>query len=105
MQKRVGRRIRELRMARGLTQEQAAEKANTNVKYFGAIERGEVNLTLASLGRICAALGVPPRELFDDDQPANDDHTTVQELVSALIENGSDEKLARLRVFLEQVFR
>ena len=105
MQERVGRRVRELRKARGLTQEQAAEKAGTNVKYFGAIERGEVNLTLVTVGKISAALDVPPRDLFDHDEPATDDREMIGELVAAVLERGDDEKVARLRAFLENVFR
>jgi transcriptional regulator with XRE-family HTH domain len=61
---RFGRRVRELRKARGLSQEQLAEKADLHYTYVGGIERGERNPALVNIGRIAAALGVSPAELF-----------------------------------------
>ena len=106
MQKQVGKRVRELREARGLTQEQLAEKAGINGKYFGGVERGEANLTLTTIDKISKALAVPVAELFVNvgNKPANDQEV-VRRLVNAIIKQGDAEKVARLRVFLEKVFR
>ena len=41
-----------------------------DLTYLGGIERGRRNPTVAVVGRIAAALGVHPRDLFDD--PADD---------------------------------
>jgi transcriptional regulator with XRE-family HTH domain len=106
MQKQVGRRIRELRLARGLTQEALAEKASMNVKYLGAIERGEINVTVSTLDRICSALGVTLGDvLADTGSPGKRDREQVLKAVKAIMENADQEKVARLRVFLETVFR
>lgn len=106
MQKAVGRRIRELRLARGLTQEAVAAKAQIHTKYYGALERGEVNLTIATVERIASALDVPVVEVFQgidrEPQPAR---TQVRRLVDAILKQGDDDKAERLRVFLETVFR
>lgn len=106
MQKQVGDCIRQLRRARGLTQDAAAEKAGINGKYFGAIERGEVNVTVSTLGRVSAAFEVPVTALFARPVASEqDDRDEVTRLVRAIVERGDGDQLARLRRFLEQVFR
>jgi transcriptional regulator with XRE-family HTH domain len=66
LQTALGRRIAELRSARGLTQEQFAERYGTSVRYFQEIEAGRENLTLDSLVRIARLLKVRVRDLFDE---------------------------------------
>jgi len=61
----VGRRIRELRLARNLTQEQLAFEAQIDLTYVGGIERGRRNPSLVVLTRIASSLHIHPRELFD----------------------------------------
>jgi len=105
MQEAVGRRIRELRKARGLTQEGVAEAASINPKYFGAIERGEVNLSLSTLDRIAKALNVQPAALLEVEALAVADRQVVTQLVHEVLQHADDEKVERLKVFLERVFR
>ncbi|WEK44372.1 MAG: helix-turn-helix transcriptional regulator [Candidatus Sphingomonas colombiensis] len=52
----LGRRIRAQRKRIGLTQEQLALLAEVDRSYFGAIERGERNVTFTTLNRLCIAL-------------------------------------------------
>ncbi len=52
----LGRRIRAQRKSVGLTQEQLALVAEVDRSYFGAIERGERNVTFTVLCRLCIAL-------------------------------------------------
>jgi transcriptional regulator with XRE-family HTH domain len=59
-----GRRVRELRKARGLSQEELAARAGVHWTYLGGIERGERNPALVNIGRIAAALKIPLVELF-----------------------------------------
>lgn len=60
----LGRQLRTLRRARGLTQMALAEQADIGWKHLGAIERGETNPTATLLGHIVRALGVEPYELW-----------------------------------------
>jgi ribosome-binding protein aMBF1 (putative translation factor) len=60
---RLGRRIRRLRLAKGLSQEDAAERASIDPKHYQAIEGGRMNLTMASLLGIARALGVKVADL------------------------------------------
>lgn len=52
----LGDRIRAQRKSIGLTQEQLALVAEVDRSYFGAIERGERNVTFTVLYRLCLAL-------------------------------------------------
>jgi transcriptional regulator with XRE-family HTH domain len=60
----VGRRVAELRAARGLTQAALAERIGIGAKHLQRIELGELNLTLMSIARIAGALDVEPFELL-----------------------------------------
>ena len=53
-----GKRVRSLRISRGLTQETLARKANLHRTYIGMVERGEKNVTLLSMAKLAVALGV-----------------------------------------------
>ncbi len=59
----VGKRVRELRIARGLKQEDMCQ-FGFDYKYYQRIEYGEKNLTLKTLNRLAEGLGVPVSELF-----------------------------------------
>ena len=60
----VGRQIRDQRKARGFAQEAFAAHAEIDRSYYGAIERGERNLSTLNLIRIALALNVEVGELF-----------------------------------------
>ena len=60
-----GKRVRSLRRARGLTQEQLAEAADLNPRTVQKIEAGQINILLTTLARIQSALNCTAGELFD----------------------------------------
>jgi len=62
--KQFGRRIKQLRKERGMTQEQLALTANIERSYLGAIERGERSPTLDKISSIAKALKVSVKDLF-----------------------------------------
>ena len=60
----VGTRIRELRLARGISQEALADEAGIHRTYMGSVERGERNISLENIVKIARALRVAPSELL-----------------------------------------
>ncbi|MCG7287606.1 MULTISPECIES: helix-turn-helix domain-containing protein [Micrococcales] len=62
----VGRRVRRLRLERGISQEALARDVDMHRTYLGGVERGERNLTLRSVERLADRLGVPVRELIGE---------------------------------------
>jgi len=55
---RFGRRLRELRKERGLSQEELAFRAGLHRTYVSSAERGERNVALINIQRLAKALDV-----------------------------------------------
>ncbi|HVI31610.1 helix-turn-helix transcriptional regulator [Phenylobacterium sp.] len=67
MRKLVGRNVRRIRLARGLTQERFSELSGFTQHYISGLERGRRNPTVVSLYELAQALGVTPVELITPD--------------------------------------
>lgn len=60
-----GKKLRQLRLERRLSQEKLGELADMDRNYIGATERGEYNICLFSITKIARALKIKPKELLD----------------------------------------
>ncbi|MDA8168717.1 MAG: helix-turn-helix transcriptional regulator [Nitrospiraceae bacterium] len=65
IQKVFGKRVRELRLKKGLSQENLAEMSGLHWTYIGSVERGERNISLKNIKKISDALGIRMTELFE----------------------------------------
>ena len=61
---RFGKRVRDLRLEKRLSQEELAFRAGVHRTYLGGIERGERNPSLKNIARIGEALEVTLPDLF-----------------------------------------
>ena len=59
-----GKRVRERRVALGLSQEELASRAGVHRTYIGMIERAEKNITLENIEKISKALNLPIDDLM-----------------------------------------
>jgi transcriptional regulator with XRE-family HTH domain len=59
-----GARLRKFRVARQLTLEMLADRADLHPNYVGAVERGERNLSLYNIWRLAHGLNMGPAELM-----------------------------------------
>jgi transcriptional regulator with XRE-family HTH domain len=66
---RLGQNLRRLRLAAGLSQEALADRCGLHRTYVGAVERSEHNVTLQTLQKLAAALGVDPLDLLREPRP------------------------------------
>ncbi len=64
MRKLVGRNVRRLRLASGMTQEQFAERSGFSQQYISDLERGRRNPTIVSLFELAQALESKPIDLL-----------------------------------------
>lgn len=68
-----GRRVRAIRKAARITQEEAAESAGLNPKYLGQIERGEKRPSFDATIALAKALNVSPAAFFQFDCEEGDE--------------------------------
>ncbi|MEC0329876.1 helix-turn-helix transcriptional regulator [Paenibacillus macerans] len=59
----LGNRIRAIRNAKGLTQQNLADISGLDYRYIGAIERGERNFSIDNLEKVLVALNVSLHEV------------------------------------------
>lgn len=62
--KKIGKKLKELRLDKGLTQAELAEKADMNGNYYAKIERGEVKPAPEAYEKIAKALKVTAADIF-----------------------------------------
>jgi len=63
---RFGDNLRKVRKAKGISQEDLADKAGLHRTYISSVERGERNVTLETIDKLAKALGVPMAKLMPD---------------------------------------
>ncbi|WP_343583673.1 helix-turn-helix transcriptional regulator [Herbaspirillum sp.] len=71
--------VRQLRRARGWSQERLAENSNLNRSYIGEIERGTAIASLVTVEKLANALTLSPSELV-----TRGEHISQQNLVRGL---------------------
>ena len=59
-----GKKLKELRQKKGLSQEALALEIDVDRTYIGKIERAERNISLKMVGKIAKALNIEVKELF-----------------------------------------
>jgi transcriptional regulator with XRE-family HTH domain len=62
--KETAKRIKAIRLQKGLTQLALAEKAGINVNYYSKVERAELKPSVDILEKIVKALGVKSSDIF-----------------------------------------
>lgn len=60
----LGKKIRSIRIRKGLSQEATALACGLDRSYYGGVERGEHNIALINIEKIAITLGVSLKDLF-----------------------------------------
>lgn len=63
-QQEFGKKIREIREKRGLSQEEVRKAVGISVTYYAGIERGEENPTFSVIENICRVLKIKSSEIL-----------------------------------------
>jgi transcriptional regulator with XRE-family HTH domain len=61
----IGKRIREIRTKKSISQEKLANMASIDRAFMGRVERGERNISILRLKKIADVLGVHLKDIFD----------------------------------------
>lgn len=98
----IGKRIRNYRTAKKLSQEKLAELAGCHPTYIGQLERGEKNATLESILKIASALDVPLSRLFENMEEVGLKEASIPAKCYELLLSKSKEEQEKLyRIILE----
>jgi len=103
----VGKRIREIRKAQGLSQNALAERCGFTFSYIGGVERAEKNISLLNLEKIADGLGVGVHQFFlysyqYEQLPSNE--KVIQEIVSLLVQH-DEQTIEMAKSILTEVLR
>lgn len=87
-----GYRVRAIRRAANITQEDAAERAKMHPKYLGEIERGEKRPSFEAILALAEALGTSPATFFEFDKEERGERV-LRKRIDSLIGRANPEQL------------
>lgn len=99
IQKLIGKRIKMYRMAKGLTQENLAEKIGLSRNYYSAAERGIYSLNIDKIVEIINILDCTADEIFAD--VINKGYQVKSSLLSEKISKLPKEEQERILAIVE----
>lgn len=101
----VGERIRAIRKAKGLTQQQLAELSGLDDAYVGSLERGERNFSIDTLEKVVLALEVPTADLFLSIENSNDQYIQQKAIdeYSVIIHRLSPKKINKFTKVITEI--
>jgi transcriptional regulator with XRE-family HTH domain len=99
----VGKRVRVLRDAADLTQEDLGRRSKLSPKFISAIENGHTNPSIGVVARISAAMELPLSAFFSVEPPGElvDDVAEVAALVGAQPPQARKRALRVLRALFD----
>mgnify|MGYP001604532492 CR=1 FL=1 len=100
----LGARIKEIRRAKGLSQEELSEKIGIDSKHLSRIEVGGSFPSLATLIKLSEALKVEIKDFFEFAHIA-EDTKELKETLNSLIKEASEEKLKMVVKVLRAIMR
>ena len=102
--RRLGQKVRRERERLGWTQEELGEKSDLHPSYIGQIERARKKVSLATVGRLAAALRVGLGELLSEGSPYYK-VSGWESRISGLLRDRSSKEQAVLYSTLKQLAR
>lgn len=64
VKKKFGATLKKIRTKKGLSQEELADLAGLHRTYISEVERGDRNISLVNVHKICTALNIPASTFF-----------------------------------------
>lgn len=107
IEKRIGAKITEIRLSKGLTQAQLAEKINVSVETISRMERGVAFPSLKTVEKIAEAHNVPIKAFFDFDEHKPKDQAFERELskLGSFLRTRKVKEISMLHEVLKAVFK
>lgn len=99
----IGNKLYILRKSKGLTQAEVAEKAELSDRTYADIERGNVNMRLETLLKICKALNITPNEILTVEEQNLITESQFVEIINSCTETEKRTALNLLNVYLNSL--
>jgi XRE family aerobic/anaerobic benzoate catabolism transcriptional regulator len=97
---RLGERVRDARVRRGLTRKALARDSAVSERYLAELEAGRGNISVLLLRQVAGTLGLPLAELLRE----NEDQALELTLIHEFLERLPKQRLARVRAQLQRDF-
>lgn len=97
---RLGERVRESRMRRGLSRKALAHDSGVSERYLAELEAGRGNISILLLRQVGSTLGLPLIELLRE----NDDQPVELALIQEFLQRLPKQRLARVRTQLTREY-
>jgi len=105
LQKQLGLRLKELRLAKGLKQEDL-ENYGFSYRHYGKLERGAVNPTLETLFRLSEIFEVNLSDLFafmEKEAPFSENGQAVAIKIGQILKQNDGARIRKLKIFLDDI--
>lgn len=105
LQKQLGLRLKELRLAKGLKQEDL-EDYGFSYRHYGKLERGAVNPTLETLVRLSEIFKVSLPDLFafmGENGPGSENGQAVAIKIGQILNQDDESRVRKLKIFLDEI--
>lgn len=90
----IGKRLKEIRISKGLTQEYVANMADVNTSHISNIENNRTKISLTTLVQICNALGVTIDYVLRDEY--SDTSSVLEQSILKELQNCDDDMKERI---------
>ena len=74
IKEKIGKRLRQLRIEKGFSQEKFAYECNLDLTYIASIEQGKRNVSIVNIEKIVKALNITFTEFFKSEIFENDEN-------------------------------
>lgn len=101
--KKLGLRIREIRLKNNLTQEQLSERVGLSSVYISHIENASTKPSLETVVKICNALGTTPDFLLYDSLYESREY--IHDDIAALLKSCSNKNLELVTELIRSVLK
>ncbi|MGY3750923.1 helix-turn-helix domain-containing protein [Vagococcus acidifermentans] len=95
------KKIKQLRLEKGLSQEKLSEQSGLDPKYINKLENGRFNLTLPTLTRILEGLNISYMSFFGSLE--TDEDTPIAQLFNALNSLNTKKRDAIAEILLQLI--
>lgn len=99
----IGNRIKQLRTAKDISQEELSLVSGLNRAFIGQLERGEKNATVRTIDKICNALEVSLHEFFSFEVDEIDLTTDAFIKLSSIFKELNDEQKEQVVTIVKQI--